>query len=968
MNDNQWGKGFTEWRQLARGLPRFAGHIQPRIPRDLGFYDLSEGDAFRRQIDMAKAAGLEGFCFYHYAFAGKRVLETPMERFLADPTLDFQFCLMWANENWTRTWDGAENEVILRQTYDRSIDDAMIEDLARHMKDPRYMRIDGRPIFFIYRPGHIPDAKVRITEWRKLFSENHGLQPLFFMAQGFHDTDPRVFGMDGAIEFPPHKLAQNLPQNIPDLVVLDPNFAGEKTNSYPLIRTVVPGWDNEARRPGRGTILYGSTPAKFGAWAGDMIRYAAENPVHGETIICVNAWNEWAESAVLEPDVHFGAAYLNELSRTIHGIPSNAATDKTRILLVGHDAFPHGAQYILLNLARTLRSCFGADIRFLLGAGGSLIDSYRAIGPVQVASTTAAGVERFCKGLASDGWTLAITNTTPAGKFIPDLKNAGFRVVSLVHELPNLLGNYRLQEEAKVIATRADLVIFPADIVRKGFRNYAGRITQPTEISPQGLYRRDCLDATPGDHGLRAELGLSPQTRIIVGVGYADLRKGIDRFVSTGLSLAAAHDDIAFLWIGAPAPEASSWFLPEIAAAGLADRVRILGHREDVARFLAAADAYYLSSREDPFPSVVLEALGVGLPVVGHKGCGGCDDLIEKHGTLVARHDPIAAAAALLKAVRKPNPRAARARRDEVVQNYDFTDYAFSLVQRLKPGTASVSAIVPNYNYAAYIGGRLRSVFDQTHPLREVIVLDDASPDTSLEEIARTTKAADRTIDLVVNPTNSGSPFAQWRKGVERAKGDYVWIAEADDLADPSFVARLVDRMQLAGSVLGFTDSRQMDETGTPLGASYRPYMNEIEPGLFDRPFDMDGREFLSRFLAVKNVILNVSGVIAHRQTLLDAFASVGDELYGFKVAGDWRLYAEICVREGSTVSWLPEPLNSHRRHKLSVTQALDVDRHLAEIERMQEWVGERIALGPNVKSLQMDHLKASHRYLTAGQ
>ena len=978
VNDKQWGKGFTEWRQLPRGMPRFMGHIQPRIPRDLGCYSLAEGDAMRRQIAMAKAAGLFGFCFYHYWFDGRRVLEAPMERFLADPTLDFPFCLMWANENWTRTWDGSEKEVILGQHYRDEDDIPFIDDLARHMEDPRYIRIGDRPLFFIYRPEQIPQARETIERWRSLFATRHGLAPLIMMAQGFNDIDPRGYGLDGAIEFPPHKLCQGLPPINASVRLLDPDYKGhilsydamieratsETSTEFPLIRTVTPTWDNEARRPGRGMILEGSTPKKFGAWMKRSLDFARANPVHGEHFVCVNAWNEWAEGAVLEPDVHYGGAYLNALSRAVHGVAQANAGVLTKVVIVSHDAHINGAQMLALNIGQTLVSRYGVEVHYVLGDEGPLLERYRAIGKIKVLRPGVDDGRLAFAELALEGHTIAITNTTPAGRLVPALKDAGFRIVSLIHELPSLLKSYRLATEARNIARHSDRVLFPAQVVRDGFEAFAGPIAHDAEVFPQGLYNTAALKQPPGDHGLRAELGLDPDTRIVLGVGYADLRKGIDRFISAGLSLAAAHADIAFLWVGAPAGEATNWFLPEIEASGLGDRVRILGHREDVARFYAAADAFYLSSREDPFPSVVLEALASGLPVVGHRGCGGCDDLTARHGTLVAQNDPLAAAGALLQALQLPDREAALARRAEIVEHYDFDAYVFGLLQRLDPDLVPVSAVIPNYNYESYIGERLRSVFDQTYPLREVIVLDDASPDDSVAEIERTAQAAGRTIALHVNAKNSGSPFPQWRKGVELARGDYVWIAEADDLADPAFVARLVERMQRAGSVLGFTDSRQIDEHGAPLGDSYRPYINQIEPGAFDAPFDMDGPEFLARFLAVKNVILNVSGVVLHRQTLLDAFDAVGDDLYRYSVAGDWRLYAEICARPGSRVTWLPEPLNTHRRHRVSVTHALKAEKHLAEIAEMHKMVGEKVALDAETFDRQVEHLRACEQHL----
>ncbi|MFN7056965.1 glycoside hydrolase family 99-like domain-containing protein [Hyphomonas sp.] len=993
VNDKQWGKGFTEWRQLARAMPRFKGHIQPRIPRDLGCYDLAESDVMRRQIEMAKAAGLHGFCFYHYWFDGKRVLETPMERFLADPTLDFPICLMWANENWTRTWDGSEKEMILAQTYLEEDDIPFIDDVARHMKDRRYIRIGDRPLFFIYRPGHIPDTVDRMEKWRNIFRERHGLDPLIFQAQAFGDNDPREFGLDGAIEFPPHKVLNKVHDIKHKVGLFDARFSGsvptyesiveaaksDPKPDFPLIRTVFPSWDNDARRPGRSTITAYSTPELFSDWLEWAVQQAETAPVHGEPFVCINAWNEWAEGAYLEPDVHYGSAYLNSLSRVVFKreesteLPAEPLTvpAKQQILLVGHDTFAFGAQKLLCHIGSTLKNNFGIEVSFLIlssytldGSHVTVTETMEQIGPVTFADTFEGSQADLARSLKEQGFSIAITNTTVAGRIVRDLKEAGLNTVSLIHELPNLLRSAGLAQDAREIAQHSDYAIFPAEVVRDGFEAVAGLRPKNPQIFPQGLYNTSVIEMPRGDHGVRAELGLSPDTRIVLGVGYADLRKGIDRFVSAGLSLCSVREDVAFIWAGAPSGEASNWFLPEIDTTGLAKRVRIIGHRDDVARFFAAADAFYLSSREDPFPSVVLEALACGLPVVGHEGCGGCDDLIRQHGVLLAPDNPNGAATAFNELIDTPRAADNEAKRQEIIRSFHFPSYVFGLAQRLIPGLPAVSAAVPNYKYEAYIGPRLQSVFDQDIPLKEVIVLDDASPDNSIAVIRQTAEAAGRQIDLHVNAQNTGSAFRQWRKAAELARGDYLWIAEADDLADPAFVSRLVARMQRDGSVLGFTDSRQIDETGAPTGDSYVPYINEAEPNAFNASFAMDGRDFLARFLSVKNVILNVSGVIFRRDALLAAFDSVGEELYGYSVAGDWRLYAEICAQPGARISWLAEPLNTHRRHKVSVTHALKVDKHLGEIASMHAYTGKQVDLPPYRRDMQRQHLEACERHL----
>lgn len=329
-NDRFWGKGFTEWRQVSRGLPRFPGHYQPRLPGDLGFYDLRDVETMRRQVALAKAAGIHGFAFYHYWFDGHRVLERPMENFLAAPGIDMPFMLIWANENWTRAWDGMNGEILLRQSYDPAHEPALLADLARHFRDPRYIRVSGRPLFVIYQPKHVPDAKSTFARWRARWKEGFGLEPLFFMAQTFGLEDPAEFGLDGAFEFPPH----NLPALRPGRMVRDafnPEFDGraihyddvvaaslaKPTPSYPLVKTLFPSWDNDARRPMRGVTFEGSTPRKYQDWLAELVRRARANPIHGTSFVAVNAWNEWAEAAYLEPDIHFGAAYLNATARAL---------------------------------------------------------------------------------------------------------------------------------------------------------------------------------------------------------------------------------------------------------------------------------------------------------------------------------------------------------------------------------------------------------------------------------------------------------------------------------------------------------------------------------------------------------------------------------------------------------------------------------------------------------------------------
>lgn len=327
-NDYFWGKGFTEWRQLSKGMSRFPGHYQPRIPRDLGFYNLENIETLVKQVAMAKAGGVNGFAYYYYWFNRKRVLERPLE-LLLESDIDMPFMLIWANENWTRAWDGSESEILLEQDYHLADEDALIDDIARHFRDRRYIRVNNRPLFVIYNPKNVPESAQTIGRWREKLTTRIGVEPLLFMAQTFGELDPRPHGLDGALEFPPHKLSNHLPGRLtPD--AYSPAFAGrvidyddfakasldeDRPEDFPLIKTVVPSWDNDCRRPNRGLTLEGSTPRKYETWLTELLARSMDAPVFGTPIVAVNAWNEWAESAYLEPDVHFGAAYLNATAR-----------------------------------------------------------------------------------------------------------------------------------------------------------------------------------------------------------------------------------------------------------------------------------------------------------------------------------------------------------------------------------------------------------------------------------------------------------------------------------------------------------------------------------------------------------------------------------------------------------------------------------------------------------------------------
>lgn len=322
-NNTWWGENFTEWHNVARARPQFSGHYQPHLPSDLGFYNLLDGKTLEAQSKIAFSNGVDAFCFYFYWFSGKTLLEDPIDIFSKLDSIKTEFCLCWANENWTRTWDGLNNNVLIGQAHSPEDDIAFISHISIYLKNPRYLRICGKPLLLVYRPSLLPSMKATAERWRSWCRQNGVGEIYICMTLSFDLDNPSDFGLDAAVEFPPNNLG--VPELQEEPQKFNPNFTGklydwnylvERSYNYPTVpykvyRGINPGWDNEARRPGRGTVLYGDSPERYQTWLLNAYSYAENNAAHDdECLVFVNAWNEWAEGAHLEPDQARGYAYL----------------------------------------------------------------------------------------------------------------------------------------------------------------------------------------------------------------------------------------------------------------------------------------------------------------------------------------------------------------------------------------------------------------------------------------------------------------------------------------------------------------------------------------------------------------------------------------------------------------------------------------------------------------------------------
>lgn len=338
-NDAWWGKGFTEWTNVKKTKSVIKGQVQPKVPLNENYYNLLDDDVKLWQAELAKKYGVYGFCYYHYWFNGKLLLEKPAEQMLENREIDLPFCFSWANEPWSRSWKGESKNVIMPQEYGTESDwRKHFEYLLPFFRDSRYIKENGRPMFIIYKPDIIPSCYEMMRYWNQLAVEN-GFPGLYFGFQfpsGFRNRDNET-RFDFAIEFEPLytrtasqdflnisttkgklRLLKNHPRAFLKIsvdkirskylnrpTVYDYATECEKlTSRRPVFKNAVPGmftgWDKTPRNGSRAMIYKGSTPEKFGRYLEKQVKRARD--VYETEYLFITAWNEWGEGAYLEPD------------------------------------------------------------------------------------------------------------------------------------------------------------------------------------------------------------------------------------------------------------------------------------------------------------------------------------------------------------------------------------------------------------------------------------------------------------------------------------------------------------------------------------------------------------------------------------------------------------------------------------------------------------------------------------------
>lgn len=630
-----------------------------------------------------------------------------------------------------------------------------------------------------------------------------------------------------------------------------------------------------------------------------------------------------------------------------------AEGEPPRILFVAHDAHRYGAQMVLLNMLRWLRGASGLTHRILLLDGGPLVDEFRAVAEVVVldhgsGEPAPCAVLEGARRLFPEPPDLVYGNTVVTGRSYAALSELGAPIITHVHELQKSIERFVGLDVMADVVARTSRFIAVSPPVADNLRTRWGVPDARISLVHPHVRRRYDDDVFRRRSDVRRALGLPLEAGIVWGTGSTDWRKGPDLFVEVAAALVGSGQrEVRFIWLGGDFAAQRD----RIERLGMSPYVWFRGPRDDPRAYFAAGDVFCLPSREDPFPLVCLEAAEAGLPVVCFDGSGGMPALIrEGAGCVVPSGDVEEMAAATGRLLADPALRDTLGRKGRSLVNERHTTDAqvpqlLAACRSVVRGRPRVSVIMPSYNYARYLEGRMRSIYEQTARDLEVIILDDGSTDGSLELLREHERRSNTRI--LATRANSGNVFRQWLRGLSMATGDLVWIAEADDLCESSFLERLLPHFDDPDVVLAYCHSRVIDGDGALVeNLDYRRgYLGDLSATKWFQSYRNTGAREVEEGLGVRNTIPNVSAVVFRRS----AVAGLAESLTKYRFSGDWLLYLHLASR--GAFCYEAEGLNLHRRHDNSVVaQTLRaVPAVLAEFRGIHEFVLSHFAVSDDL-------------------
>jgi glycosyltransferase involved in cell wall biosynthesis len=809
-NDEWWGKGFTEWRNVSRAFPQYVGHDQPLRPADLGYYDLRLPEVQERQAELAMSHGIGAFCYHHYWFNGRRLLERPLNQVLANPNIKMPFCICWANENWTRRWDGLEQEVLMNQRHTLASDRQFFLDLIPTLEDPRYLRVDGKPVIVIYRADLMQDPQDTAAVWRDE-AKRAGLGDIHLCAVRFRTDDPRPLGFDAAIEFPPHHFPA--PEITHKLDHVHPEFTGRVLDwkagvdeliqnplkaDYRLYRGVNPGWDNTARRMSNATIFAGATPQHYEAWLRSCINIKQPEDGTRDNLVFINAWNEWAEGAILEPSENHGSEMLRATARAMGVVPpaestsskvttqvhsdsqkqndqapqlsdklksyvrknqtlntiacrqpqlaqsvlravkavqpepkplkksagdsvNGAVTDlssvswfgrardesgtRTPAVFVSHDAARAGSQLLLLEIVRHIEERGEFEPIVILLGGGELESDFGRVARCCTVSSEAGkhgsperALDVICDEIQAMDPAFAICASAVSVSAAQALTNRGITVLTLINELVTSMQAAYGPEKVLQAVQASEKSVCVSEFSRRAMIDaFDLPEDKVSVVYPGYLPHRSTQNTTKAAAKFRKKYNIPQDAKLVLGCGTVHPRKGPDLFIrlaSSYLSSTGSRDTY-FVWIGSGDPADVRWAQHDVEGAGISNRCLFVGQLPEVGSAFEASDIFALTSREDPFPLVGLEALSRGVPMLAFEGAGGAPEVIETDAGAVVPYLDVDAMRRVLEQLLNDSDvyaSASKVAREKAETRHAFDNYLDDLLQLVGHSTKVVNA------------------------------------------------------------------------------------------------------------------------------------------------------------------------------------------------------------------------------------------------------------------------------------
>lgn len=634
----------------------------------------------------------------------------------------------------------------------------------------------------------------------------------------------------------------------------------------------------------------------------------------------------------------------------------NILDTKDGMIFISHEATKTGAPIVLLELCKEYAKNNNNFIVILM-SGGVLEKEFAKLAPV-----INLGLSLFAKEdisispkiislfgeLIKKGYSNCIANTVLTGYLTPFLEINCIKTTYLIHEMPELIKEYNFTEAAMNIGQTNANIVFPSNLVADQFTKIYIKNQKEHFIIPQGIPEKTiCTDKINARKNILAKIKCENlNSKIILGAGLTQHRKGTDLFLEVIRKCADTDkiNEYQFIWLGDKDKEYSKWEREELPKLSYKAHIHFVDFVEDPSDYFGAADIFLLTSREDPLPGVALIALKNNIPLIMFENTGGIQEYISnKNGSIIPQFDTSKMTSEIIRIIESGMKVESNV---SVNSTFEYFQKVISTFER--KSTTKVSVVIPNYNYEKYMPERLNSIINQTHKVDEIIFLDDCSKDNSVNVARGILEKSNIDFQIIENKQNAGV-YRQWLKGFDLAKNDLVWIAEADDFAEPNFLETLISLFNTNKQIgLAYSQSTIIDENGKIIHDNVKFHTDEIDKDKWKNSYINNGLIEIEKVLLYRNTIPNVSACLINKKYLL----GIDSEILKYKYCGDWFLYSYLLNK--SNIAFCNRSLNHFRKHTNNVTttntfkddyieEVLEIKNYIYSIQKINSRMHEKM-------------------------